>query len=613
MKKIGPLLLSILIISGCALNASSRERLSVAAGKLLTHEAIYDRTGMPNDSANSIAISDDANPKDVVFLFLVDESRSTIGAKEAKHCSYSNPIHKQNLEVLFKILWDLPEDRVANIHIGVYRFGEKDSPVIPLSPFSKIEKEKLEDYLGNTPNDGTTSYALAITNAAKDLSKYNVSPDAQKFLFILTDSFDLLDEKDGIENAFLRADPSTEIYVSLACPDELRNISKSDYEYWGKHRIPQANFPIPFFQTVFENLNFGDWGDSRGLINDNQDVFTIAGDTRRYQVFYYPFPGDSETKIHFQNKPPYTKGSSDVPMGHVKPFPDCHTKEFTLLGEKKMGFWRLESDSLQLNKPDILIDDDLINFAPLHIGVQLSPSATEDLPLGDFYSWAGCYEVGFEYSYESAGFDQPGLTYYSTMLPKPCENAVGFLCPDAQDKLSQFWDWTLNGDLSRDKLYIRPYVRISDGRLLYGEQKTIAIKYKPVLSETKLPVSLPKPNGKAIAEFYIRTIYNNNSPKIFLVRSKEFRPIPGVPCPQPSSQDEDWSYLQINVNDDSQLSPRAFKYRLHIPEYHYREDGCGFSTLIVEWEKKGDNQLASQWECSYTIAESAWKCKEMEQ
>jgi hypothetical protein len=325
---------------------------------------------------------------DVAFMFLVDESGSVIGSKDAAanmKCQYNLPVHKQNLITLFKILADIPKDQTQNVYIGISRFGEEYKPVIPLSPFSKINKKQLNQYLSdpNSNHDSETEYAEAIDKANSDLENYLKNNDMQRVLVILTDGFDINKEKVKIEEKFSGIPITTKIYVSLICPSELQNASGVDWNFWSIHRIPQANLPNDFFSMFFENSDLLDWKETHGITQQDEEVkVPVPGDAYRFQLYFYPFADSDEDKIYVTDENEYKYYSGLV--NTIRPTGNCAPRKYSLAADSASGFWWLKSSVLQLSPPEIAFAEKIINFAPSLIKVQITPDKGQDLTNNDF-------------------------------------------------------------------------------------------------------------------------------------------------------------------------------------------------------------------------------------
>jgi len=571
----------------------------------------------------SSASNEDRKP-DVAFMFLVDESGSVIGSRDAAanmKCQYYEPVHKQNLITLFKILADIPKDQTQNVHIGISRFGEEYKSVIPLSPLSKINKKQLNQYLSdpNSNHDSETEYAEAIDKANSALENYlKNNNNMQRVLVILTDGFDINKEKVKIEEKFSGIPITTKIYVSLICPSELKNASVLDWNFWSIHRIPQANLPDDFFSMFFENSNLLYWKETHGITQQDEEVeVPVPGDAYRFQLYFYPFADSDEDNIYVTDENAYKYYSGLV--NTIRPTGICAPRKYSLVADNASGFWWLKSSVLQLSPPEIAFAEKIVNFAPSLIKVRITPAKGQDLANNDFQIWAGCYQdVGFEYSYDQYGIDKPGLVRYPDLLAMPCENSSRSLCADKDNALSTTWNWNLVGDSTKDKFYVRPYIRNSVGEKIVGKEYTYDLYYKPVLLDTKLASNSTKVNEKDGSLLDVRTSYNLIAPTFSLARSLDFTKPVGITCPQPTSKDNERSFLKVEkqsvdaldyaIVSESPTSPRSNKYSLALVNYVY--DACGYDTLIVSWVGT-KNQLESVWECKYLTDKNTWLCNEV--
>ncbi len=483
--------------------------------------------------------SNEEQNEGVAFLFLVDESGSVIGSPDAgdKRCQPIEPIHKQNLSVLIDILKDLPKKQTQNIHVGISSFGREYKEIIPLSPVPNLNKEKIDDYLRNTNSneDQETRFATALEKAYSTLNDYSSRFKLDKVLVVLTDGFGVDHNKGEMETKLFGIDFSTKIVVSLVCPDDLKKSSYNDYAFWGMHRIPQANFPLGFFNTVFTSVGVSNWDDPYGIIDHDRMDVSVPGDAYLFQWHFYPFVGSSGDSVRLfrktedtNNDKYYYSNEGPIPM---KPNSECKKLDLSLNADSDLGFWMVQSSPLRLSLPTIDSATDIINFAPSEISVKIKPTPESQLERDDFQKWAGCYpDIGFEYTYDPKGFDKSGGIQYPNLQPIPCINSDGFLCADIQENntLIAAWNWNLARDLSKDKVYLRPYVITSQDGKIIGQSKELDLKYKPTLAENMIYASVPiLPDY--VSRIPITTLYNHTTPKFFLVQTGAM--LSGIDCP----------------------------------------------------------------------------------
>jgi hypothetical protein len=616
MRKLALLLVVTVLMARSTLFFEEENYLASAMGQMFTNKIDVDSASPTNDPDDSIFSKDNINHQDVVFIFLVDESGSIVGTNDAiNKCESREPIHKQNLKILFDILWELPAEDTQHIHIGIYRFGQNDLPIFPIKPFSEIDKKKVRNYFKTLPADTTTNYAQAITHAIIDLNKYAAARNAAKVLFILTDAFDVSKERDGVEKALLNTDLSTKIFISLACPGELGKTSKPDFDFWGMHRIPQANFPDDFFNAFLDNADMKTWKDPHGIVNNANSTVSIPGDAYRFQVIYYPFPGNGGESVFLYDLVDTEKAKYfSQSLYPVKPNSNCKNRDMALIGDDSFGFWQIRSSLLQLSIPNLVLEK-IINFAPTLTKVKIMPSENQ-IARDDFRSWAGCYlDIGFEYSFNESGFDESTLVKYPNLVPIPCDNTAGFLCPSNDDALTKSWNWILVPDMDQNEVYLRPYVITTSGKIV-GKKMKATLFYRPVLVDYEIPnISIPAANNGLgdVTTLVIRTIYNQTNPHFFLVRPVDFVVPKGLQCPQ-SKNGKDGSYIEVKnqttyyrIISQKEVAPRSFKYEFNLSESVY--EYCGFDTLVIQWDETG-NQLPSIWECQYVAELNSWSCGE---
>lgn len=587
-------------------------------------------------------------PLPVVFLFLVDESGSIVGTDDAgKKCptfSTNRPTHKENLATLFDILWSLPLEKLSHIHIGITRFGSRTEQIIKLGLFSEVDKAKVREYLDEMPSDNTTKYGEGLKNAAGQLNNYLKDKKVHKVLFILTDGFDITKEKEKkeAEKAFSDIDIGTQIYVNLACPDVAKQISRDDFDFWGAHRIPQANFSVPFFQTFFDIAHFPEWGKTWGLINRQNeyiDVPEIPGNTQYLQVFFEKFPDSKKDSINFilngvidTSKPiigqiPTSEHNLELTIGTgLTPTDNCDAVKLKLIADNVIGFWRIESKPLKVLSPKIVPTQGetefIVNFEPYFLTVELVPSPDSGLGFGRFADWARCYsDIGFEYSYDKKAFQNPGFLRHPVAKPVACYGQSGFLCYENDNRLLQTWEWTLNTDedLSRDIVYVRPYVKFGEN-LLWGDEQLVNVFYRPMLVKNSIRVFSPNFSSvtdTAISFVEIETRYNLTVPTFKLARPANFQVPEKVSCP-PYKSESNYQYLMIGasskfrLNKKTIIEERKSQYDLAMDTYLFDNKGCGFSTLFIEWNRDNSkHELQSKWRCDYNSATNIWLCDDI--